>query len=143
LRNLLGGASGRIVGKPMVLPIAIGELGLEKKFVAADAAPGDGLGESIAHGRFEIVLALVGGVERAKAGAQRKRDQLRGAVFLPGSAVNESWGCYDVLLLIVAGLRRPPRRASLREVCILRWLAWGSKHCTAEDGCATQSMPHH
>jgi hypothetical protein len=90
LRNLLPGASSRIVGKAMILTVAVGELGLKKNFVAADAAPADSFGERIAHSSSEIMFALVGGVERAKAGAQRKRDQLRGAVFLPGSAVNEA-----------------------------------------------------
>src|SRR4051812_6247889 len=92
LRDLDSRRRGRIVRKAMVLAVAISELGLEKKLVAADGAVGDRVRQRVAQGSFEIVLALIGRIERAKAGAQRERDQLRGAVFLPRGAVDECWG---------------------------------------------------
>jgi hypothetical protein len=89
LRHLLRRPHGGIVRKSMVLPVAVGELRLEKKFGAADAAARNCFGERSTHSSFKIMLALVGSVERTKAGAQRKSDQLRGAVFLPCGAVNK------------------------------------------------------
>ena len=73
----------------MVLAVAISELGLEKKLVAADGAAGDRVRQRVAQGSFEIVLALIGRIERAKARPQRERDQLRGAVFFPRGAVEK------------------------------------------------------
>src|SRR3954470_8587500 len=91
LRDLRGGARSGVVGKTMILAIAVGELGLKKEFAAADGATGQRIAESLAHRCLEVVLALICSIEGAKAGAQCQRDQLRGAVFLPGSAVNECW----------------------------------------------------
>src|SRR4051812_23648239 len=93
LRNLLRGTRSRIVGKSMILPVAVGELGLQKKFVADESTAHDGVGERFAYGSLEVVLPLIRGVKRAEAGAQRERDQLRSAVFFPRSAVDEG-GCF-------------------------------------------------
>src|SRR6185369_9184293 len=60
LRHLLRRPHGGIVRKSMVLPVAVGELRLEKKFGAADAAARNCFGERSTHSSFKIMLALVG-----------------------------------------------------------------------------------
>ena len=69
LCDLLREARVGIVGQAMVLPGPISEFGLQKKIGAGDYAFAIGCGESFTDSRFEVMAALVGGVDGSKAGA--------------------------------------------------------------------------
>ena len=73
----------------MVLSALVGEFRLQKKIGAGHDAGAIGRGQTLADSGFEVMLALVGGVDGAKAHAQGEFGESRGAVFLPGSAVEK------------------------------------------------------
>src|SRR5258708_6570153 len=73
----------------MILSSLVDEFRLQEKIFARDNSGTIGCGQSFADSGFEVVLALVGGVDGAKAGADREFDESGGAVFLPGSAVEK------------------------------------------------------
>src|SRR5207245_7349020 len=79
-----GGGLG-VVGKAMVVAARVGEFRLQEQLLARDAA----LDEGVTDGGFEVVLALVGGVDGAEAGLERQQRQGPGALLLPGGAVQE------------------------------------------------------
>src|SRR5262245_54429977 len=81
--------SGRIVGQPVILPVAIGELRLQEEVGSRDDTIAIGGGERLAHAGLVVVSALVGGINRAKARAERELRQRLGALLLPGGAVEK------------------------------------------------------
>lgn len=74
----------------MVLPILIGEFGLEKKVVARDDACAICGSQSLADRGFKVVFALVGRIDGPEARAKREFSEGRGAVFFPSGAVEEA-----------------------------------------------------
>src|SRR5450631_806250 len=80
-----------IVGKAVILPALVSELGLQKKLGARYDARAIGGGQTFADSGFEVVLALVGGVDGSKAHAECPFGKGCGAVFLPGGAVEKIW----------------------------------------------------
>jgi len=85
LHDLISDRRLRVVGKPMVLPVAERELGLDEQLVARDSGASDRVADTL----LEVVLALVGGVDRAKARCERGDHAVLGSVFLPGRAVDQ------------------------------------------------------
>ena len=89
LRDLRGEIGRGIVGQAVVLAVPVGELGLQEEVAARDHARAIGGGEPLTDAGLEVVPALVGGVDAAEARPERQLGQRRGAVFLPGGAVEE------------------------------------------------------
>src|SRR5262249_37281874 len=80
---------GRVIGQPVILATAIGELRLHEHVGARhDAVPICG-GQRLAHPGFDVVPTLVGRVDAAEAAAQRELRQRRGAILLPRRADEE------------------------------------------------------
>lgn len=89
LLDLLRQGSVWIVGyAARILSGQRSEFGLQVQRRARDAQLGAG-GDAGAYARLVIVLGLAGGIESAKAGAQRVADVLRRALLLPRRAVEE------------------------------------------------------
>ena len=79
----------RIVGQTMVLPALVGEFRLQEKIGARNYSRAISGGESFADSGFEVMPPLVGSVDGAKPRAEGEFREGRGAVFFPGSTVNE------------------------------------------------------
>jgi len=71
------------------LPFLIGELGLKKEIGARNEAGGIGGCKSLADCGFKVVLALVGRIDGAKAGADGEFGEGCSAIFFPGGAVEK------------------------------------------------------
>src|SRR5262245_4615046 len=69
----------------MILSARIGELRLQKELVPTDPARGDRCADPL----FDVVLALIGGINPAKTSAEREAGQLRRALLLPRRAVEK------------------------------------------------------
>src|SRR6478735_2784485 len=89
LGDLIGKAGCGIVRKPVVLTILRGEFRLQKEIGPYDDGRAIDSSQSFAYSRFKVVAALVGRIDGAKPGANRKFRKRCGAVFLPGSAIEE------------------------------------------------------
>src|SRR6266536_2181425 len=70
----------------MVLPAGIRELRLQEELAARDAACRD----SRSDGSLDVVLALIGGIDRPKTLGERQCGQLLGPLLLPSSAIEKS-----------------------------------------------------
>ena len=90
LRDLNGKLGRGIVGQTMVLTFLVGELGLKKKIGTRDEARGIGGRQTLSHPGFKVMLALVGCIDGAEAGADGEFSEGRRAVFFPGGAVEEA-----------------------------------------------------
>lgn len=66
LRHLLCERCRRIVGKPMILSAAVGELCLQKKILASHQSAAIGLRNRLSHASFEVVPPLIGGIDGAE-----------------------------------------------------------------------------
>src|SRR5205823_6343105 len=77
----------RVIGKPRILPGAKSELGLNEELSTSDARTAHCRPDA----RFEIMFALIRGVDAAKARLEREQGQRLGLVLLPRRAVNH---CY-------------------------------------------------
>ena len=75
----------------MVLAGLIGEFCLEEEILARDQTCGIGGRQSLTNCSFKVVLALVGCVDGAKAGADSEFGKSGCTVFFPGGAVEEVW----------------------------------------------------
>ena len=73
----------------MVLPALVGEFRLQEKLLARHYSGAIGCGEPLADSGFEVMPPLVGRVDGPKPHAQGEFREFRGAVFLPGGAVNK------------------------------------------------------
>ena len=89
LRDLERKWRRRIVGKAMVLASERSELCLQEEISARDEAIAIRLCQCFSNAGFEVMPALVGRVDSAKAGSERQRGERRGAVLFPGRAVDE------------------------------------------------------
>ena len=89
LRDLNRKAGRGIVGQPVVLTGPVREFRLQEEICARDQARAIGGRQSLTDSRLDVVPPLVGGIDAPKTHAQRKFDQGRGAVFLPGGAVEK------------------------------------------------------
>ncbi len=89
LRHLNRLAGLRIVRQPVVLTAPVSELGLQKKIGARNHSCPVRSSQTLANSSFEVVPALVGGVDSAKSHAQRKFGQRRSSLLLPRSAVKK------------------------------------------------------
>ena len=89
LGDLRGEVGVRVVGQPVVLAALVGELRLEEEIRARDHARAVGGGEPLTDAGLEVVPPLVGGVDAPEARPERELGERRGAVFLPGGAVEE------------------------------------------------------
>jgi hypothetical protein len=78
-----------IVGQAMVLSALVGEFGLQEEIFAGHDSGAIGCGQSLTDSGFEIVAALVGGVDGAETGADREFGESCGAVFFPGCTVEK------------------------------------------------------
>jgi hypothetical protein len=74
----------------MILAGAVGKFRLQKDVFACEHARAISGGQSLAHSFFEVMAALIGGIDGAKTGAQRQLDECWGSFFLPGSAVEKT-----------------------------------------------------
>ncbi len=111
LRDLGRQVRRGIVGQPVVLSRLVRELRLEEEIFARDDPRAVGGGEPLPHAGLEVVAPLVRGVDAPEAAAERELGQLRGAVLLPGRAVEEVRG--HSALAALAALRprgAPPTR---------------------------------
>src|SRR5258707_15866774 len=75
-----------MVGQAVVLSALVSEFCLQEEILAGHDAGAIGRGESFTDSGFEVMLALVGGVDGAKACTDREFDRGRGAVSFPGGA---------------------------------------------------------
>ena len=89
LRDLRGQVGRGVVGQPVVLAALVRELRLQEEIRARDHARAVGGGERLADSGLEVVPPLVGGVDAPEARPERELGEGRGAVFLPGGAVEE------------------------------------------------------
>ena len=89
LRDLNGKGGFGIVGQAVVLTGLIGKFCLQKKIVARDQSCAISGGQSLTDSGFEVMPPLVRRVDAAKAHAEREFREGRGAIFLPGGAVDE------------------------------------------------------
>jgi hypothetical protein len=73
----------------MVLSTLISKFRLKEKFIPRDNAGAIRRGQPLPDSFFEVMPALVGGVNSSEAGAEREFGQTGGAVFLPCSTVEK------------------------------------------------------
>ena len=89
LRHLSGKVGGGVVGQPVVLATLVRELRLQEEVRARDDPRAIGGGEPLAHAGLEVVPPLVGGVDATEAHPERELGEGRGAILLPGGAVEK------------------------------------------------------
>lgn len=77
------------VGQPLVLRVDIRELGLKKELLPRVEGGAALRGERFTDEGFDVVPALVGGIDGGEAGPQREPRELGGAPLLPSGSVNE------------------------------------------------------
>jgi hypothetical protein len=83
-----------IVGQAMVLASLVSEFGLQEKIVAGGYAFAIGSAQCFSDCGFEVMFALIGGIDGAEAGAQGEFGQRGRAILFPGGAVEKcgkSW----------------------------------------------------
>src|SRR5690349_14008131 len=108
----------------MILSALIRELRLHEHFIARDDARAIGGGQRLADAGFDVVTALVGGIDRAKAAAQRQLGEDSRACFLPRRPVDdvragrrhygtEARGATDTPRAPVRSIARPTRPDAL------------------------------
>lgn len=89
LCDLKGNTRREIVGQTVVLAARVREFRLQEKIGARYHTCAIGGGQSLTDSGFEVMPPLVGGVDPAKACAERQFGKGCGAVFLPGCTVEE------------------------------------------------------
>src|SRR5262245_13751898 len=82
--------SGGVIWKSVVLSVAECELGLQEEIVWRHSAAGNGLCNSLADRGLIVMLALVRGVDAAKALPQSQLSQALSVALLPGCAVEQA-----------------------------------------------------
>ena len=96
----------------MVLSRPIGEFCLQENVRARYHAGATGSSQRLAHSGFKVMPPLIGGVDSAKAGAQRQFHESRSTFFFPGCAIQkirdgrELFGHDAILSRSVSGIRR-------------------------------------
>ncbi len=89
LGDLLGDRRGRVVRKAIVLPFAMGELGLEEQILASDEALTQLVLNGLTDRLLEVVLPLIGGVDPPEPGVEGVVDQALRPVLFPGRSVEK------------------------------------------------------
>src|SRR5207302_11380510 len=95
-----GKACRWVVGQTGILAALVGEFSLEEHIVAGAYTGAVSSGETLSDGLFEVMLALIRGIDGAEPGAQGEFGERSGAVFFPGGAVNErgTFGGHDEIV---------------------------------------------
>ena len=112
LLDLRRDGGGCVVRQAVVLPRAERKLGLEEEILPGHKTASDRHRDGPSDSRLVVMLALVGGVDPAKAPRERERRQALRLVFLPGRAVQEAGHAHAVDRKEWIGHRFPPARAS-------------------------------
>src|SRR5262249_54849767 len=89
LRHLESKRRRRIIRQPIILPALISKLCLQKKIQPRNNTSPVRRRQSFPNSSLEIMLALVGRIDRAKPGAQSQFRKPSSAIFLPGGSIEK------------------------------------------------------